>query len=292
MGCEDVARRRLETYGGRASRAARYLVSFGSMKEAPRCSEATRVPRSAFGARAWVSVVASAIAACSASAGSKYLHAKAVGDRAYSAGRFDEAARSYRQAELAATRPRDRDEAVYLQADAYRRDHRNADARALYDHLLAVSPEGERAPRAAFERVELDLEQKSPRIEQRLRSVRRCRPRLPQLGRRQARAHHLPEAVARGRRRSLGRWSLAPCRAHGAGRNTSIRAGVRPRATREDGRCARWLSRGGRASPLPAGLVVRRCALASVCPRREARRRPPRGVPPRAHAPNRGSPRP
>ncbi len=90
-------------------------------------------------------------AGCGAPGGEAFLRAKFAGDRANSAGRHDEAARHYREAAAGARSPRDRDEALYLEAATYQRAGDRARALAAYDALAAASPPGERGDRARFD---------------------------------------------------------------------------------------------------------------------------------------------
>lgn len=81
-----------------------------------------------------------------------------VADRAYAQGRYEEAARRYEIAARYATQRRDRDEAVYRQAESYQRAGRSKEARNVLERLLQASPRGERAPRAAYEHALLAVE--------------------------------------------------------------------------------------------------------------------------------------
>lgn len=101
--------------------------------------------------------LASAVA-CAPNVGEAFLQSKGAGDRALSAGRYEEAARAYREAAEAARRPRDRDEALFLEANVYRRARDWEKAKAAYQALLAESPEGERAARAAYELASIEIE--------------------------------------------------------------------------------------------------------------------------------------
>lgn len=91
-----------------------------------------------------------AVAACSPPGGAAFVRAYSAGDRAYSAGRFLEAAEAYERAAAQASRPRDRDEALYAAAVSRQRGGDVAGALAHYDALAAQEPPGERAMRAAF----------------------------------------------------------------------------------------------------------------------------------------------
>src|SRR6266581_2587963 len=58
---------------------------------------------------------------CASGAGQSYLWAKGQGDRAYSSGRYEEAAGAYDEAGKVSKKPRDRAEALYLEASAFAR---------------------------------------------------------------------------------------------------------------------------------------------------------------------------
>lgn len=86
------------------------------------------------------------------------MRAQAAGDRAYSAGRYDEAARYYGQAAHEADRTHHRDEMLYMQAASWHRAGHHEQARAGYEQLERLSPGGERAARAAYEQLQIELE--------------------------------------------------------------------------------------------------------------------------------------
>jgi tetratricopeptide (TPR) repeat protein len=91
-----------------------------------------------------------------------YLEAKAAGHRAYGSGRYDEAAGYFREAAGKAERIKDRDEVLYLEAAAYQRAGRHREARGSYEALLALSPSGARAARAAHEIARLEVRHGDP----------------------------------------------------------------------------------------------------------------------------------
>ena len=62
-----------------------------------------------------------AAGACAPGPSAAYRVAKGAGDRAYSSGRYDEAASAYASAQKVADRPRDTAEALYLEASSYQR---------------------------------------------------------------------------------------------------------------------------------------------------------------------------
>lgn len=87
-----------------------------------------------------------------------YTKAKSAGDRAKSGGRYDEAARSYHEAALAAKKPHDRDEARYLEAATLARAGRVEEAKRVLEAITTEAPKGDRADRAAFDRAFLEIE--------------------------------------------------------------------------------------------------------------------------------------
>lgn len=103
-------------------------------------------------------IVLALATACAPSVSEGFLRAKAAGDRALSAGRYEEAARAYREAADAAERQRDRDEALFLEAGVFQRARDFEKAKAAYRALLAESPSGERAGRASYELAWLEIE--------------------------------------------------------------------------------------------------------------------------------------
>jgi tetratricopeptide (TPR) repeat protein len=83
--------------------------------------------------------------------------AHAAGDRAFSAGRYQEAAQHYRQAAQAAERQRDRDELLYMEAASLRRADMLQEASERFEQLQELSPAGQNAARAAFERADIEV---------------------------------------------------------------------------------------------------------------------------------------
>ncbi len=86
-----------------------------------------------------------------------YKESAAAAERAYTSGRYDEAAALYRQAADTASRDKDRDEMLFLSASSKQRGGRGAEAREAFAALEALSPNGDRASRAAYEQVQLEL---------------------------------------------------------------------------------------------------------------------------------------
>ena len=102
---------------------------------------------------------AAAVVGCGAPApADAFLVAMAEGERAYSAGRYAEAAESYHRAAALGDRVKDRDEALFLEARLYLKLGRVSDAVATYRRLVSVSPEGPRTVRAIFELATIEIE--------------------------------------------------------------------------------------------------------------------------------------
>ena len=103
-------------------------------------------------------VFALALASCAPSLGRPFMQDRAAAERAYSAGRYDEAADRWLAAEKHATRRRDRLEARYRAAASLRRAGRHAEASKLLESLLAERPHSARAARAAFDHADIEIE--------------------------------------------------------------------------------------------------------------------------------------
>jgi tetratricopeptide (TPR) repeat protein len=99
-----------------------------------------------------------AVVACASGAGEGFWRAKDQGDRAYSSGRYDEAARAYDDAGRAAKRPHDRAEALYLEASSYERARAWSRARETFGRLIAEVPASDRAERASFDLADLEID--------------------------------------------------------------------------------------------------------------------------------------
>jgi tetratricopeptide (TPR) repeat protein len=102
--------------------------------------------------------IVSAATGCAPGPSAAYRVAKGAGDRAYSSGRYDEAASAYATAERAADRPRDAAEALYLEASSHQRSRAWDRARAIYERLIAEQPQSNFARRAAFDLADLEIE--------------------------------------------------------------------------------------------------------------------------------------
>ncbi len=86
-----------------------------------------------------------------------YLEARGAAERAYTSGRYDEAAEHWKEAARQAKRPRNRDEALYRVGACLDQAGRYPQAEAAYDKLLRLAPHGERAPRAAYDRAVIEI---------------------------------------------------------------------------------------------------------------------------------------
>jgi tetratricopeptide (TPR) repeat protein len=86
-----------------------------------------------------------------------YARSRAAAERAYSAGRYEEAAARWLTAAEEARSPRDAEEARYRAATSWERAGKKLEAAKLYDEL-AREPDAERSARAAFERAQLRID--------------------------------------------------------------------------------------------------------------------------------------
>jgi TolA-binding protein len=98
-----------------------------------------------------------AIAACGGAA-SDLTPKEAAAERAYSAGRYLEAAARFAEAAEASPRKRDREEARYRQAMSLERAGRPDEARNVLEAMLKTFPQGTRAPRATYDLARIDIE--------------------------------------------------------------------------------------------------------------------------------------
>lgn len=94
----------------------------------------------------------SAALGCAPTLPTSFARSRAAAERAYSAGRYEEAAEQWRLAAEAADRPKDRNEARYRQASALRRAGRHGEADAVLTALAGARRAG-RAPRARYDRA-------------------------------------------------------------------------------------------------------------------------------------------
>jgi tetratricopeptide (TPR) repeat protein len=90
---------------------------------------------------------------CGASKPSEYALRDAAAARAFSAGRYDEAAQRWEDAARVAKLPRNKSEARYREASSLLRAGRRSEAVAVFDRLLADDPRGTRSARAAYDRA-------------------------------------------------------------------------------------------------------------------------------------------
>lgn len=97
------------------------------------------------------------LAACAPSLGDVYPPKFAAGERAFRAGRYEEAAQLYDDAAASALRVKDRDEALFMEARCDERAERWTDATRTYDRLIAVSPKGPRSERAVYDLAEIAI---------------------------------------------------------------------------------------------------------------------------------------
>ena len=94
---------------------------------------------------------------CAIPYGEAYLASFASGERAFHAGRYDEAARAFDEAAGKAKRPKDRDEARFMEARSFEHAEKWREARAAYERLREDAPKGLRTERAQFEIAELEI---------------------------------------------------------------------------------------------------------------------------------------
>ncbi len=110
-----------------------------------------------FSAAALLLATALGLGACGPSYGEAFLHPFRAAQRAYGAGRYQEAAQRFEQAARQASRLKDRDEAYFMQARMYERLERWDLVQATYRRLIELSPRGPRTPRAVFEVAEVEI---------------------------------------------------------------------------------------------------------------------------------------
>ena len=103
--------------------------------------------------RALTAVFVVCLHGCAGSKPSEYVLRDAAAARAYSAGRYEEAARRWEGAAQVAKLPRNKSEARYLQASSLLRAGRRTEAVAIFDRMLKEDPKGARSARAAHDRA-------------------------------------------------------------------------------------------------------------------------------------------
>lgn len=107
---------------------------------------------------AWLGLLVVSLTACGGPAyGDAWLRSFSAGRRALAAGRYADAAAQFEQATRDAIRPKDRDEARFMQARMFERLGRIDDARRTYARLVHDAPSGPRTARARFELARLAI---------------------------------------------------------------------------------------------------------------------------------------
>lgn len=106
--------------------------------------------------------LAAPLAGCGTVGGAPFVRAMSAADKAYSHGRYREAAELYENAATTAERPKDRDEARYAAARCWERVGEEAKALAHYRALVDEDPPGERSFRAAYRAAALLTAQGKP----------------------------------------------------------------------------------------------------------------------------------
>ena len=97
------------------------------------------------------------VAGCAPTLPRSFSEERAAAERAYAAGRYEEAAQHWAKAERAADRRRDQNEARYRQAAALLRAGRHEEAQALLAELGRHRPKSSRAARAAFDHAYIEI---------------------------------------------------------------------------------------------------------------------------------------
>jgi len=106
----------------------------------------------------WLTLcVAPWLASCGPSYGEAFLRPYRAAQRAYGAGRYDEAAQLFAEAAGQASRLKDRDEAYFMQARMYERLGQWDRVQATYRQLIELSPRGPRTARAVFELASVQI---------------------------------------------------------------------------------------------------------------------------------------
>lgn len=100
--------------------------------------------------------------ACAPSLPRAFAEERAAAERAYAAGRYDEAAVHWEKAEAAAERRRDQTEARYRRAASLIRAGRHTEAQTLLTALRTDRPKSSRAARAAFDAASIEIEHGDP----------------------------------------------------------------------------------------------------------------------------------
>jgi len=108
--------------------------------------------------RHWLLLVVLALAACSATRPPEYASRSSGAEKAYSAGRYREAAELWLSAAKTTTTPRLQIEAKFRAAASYERAGDFVRARALYDQIAGLPEPNERRARAAFASAHIEIE--------------------------------------------------------------------------------------------------------------------------------------
>lgn len=103
-------------------------------------------------------VLTMTLTACAPTLGEAYERSFAAGQRAYHAGRYEEAAKEYARAAENASRVKDRDEALFQVARMHEKSGAYAEAREAYERITKVSPDGPRVARAAYDMALLEVD--------------------------------------------------------------------------------------------------------------------------------------
>ena len=106
-----------------------------------------------------LALIVAAACGCGTVGGTTFVRAYAAGDRSYSAGRFDEAAKEYAHAADVAERDRDKEEALYASADALFRAGKTEAALAAFDTLGKKRPPGDRTFLSAYRAARIRIDQ-------------------------------------------------------------------------------------------------------------------------------------
>ncbi|MBX3182140.1 MAG: tetratricopeptide repeat protein [Polyangiaceae bacterium] len=103
-------------------------------------------------------LVAASVWGCAPSFSDGFERSRSAALRAYGAGRYLESAAHWERVAEEAPNARQRYEALYRAAAAYKRGRRHDQARALLTRLLTEAPNTARAPRAAYDLADLQIE--------------------------------------------------------------------------------------------------------------------------------------
>ncbi len=103
-------------------------------------------------------ILAAVVSACGPTIGVAYEHSFAAGQRAFHAGRYEEAAQKFEQAAKNALRVKDRDEALFEVARMREKQGAYAQAHEAYERVTKTSPDGPRAARAAYDMALVEVD--------------------------------------------------------------------------------------------------------------------------------------